>query len=134
MAFCSSCGTEVKGAFCSSCGAPVSGSTLPQAAPQQTVVPGGIVMPQAADRRKTSVAVWILCGVGALIVLGLIGSAMVAYWFVSNPGMALGKVLTAANPEIEVRDVDNARQRITIRDRRDGKEVTLSFDDVKNGR
>jgi len=31
-------------------------------------------------------------------------------------------------------NVDNARRRITIRDRRDRKEITLSFDDVKDGR
>jgi hypothetical protein len=91
-------------------------------------------MPAPAARRKTSVVVWILCGFAGLILLGLLGTAAVAYWFVSNPGLALSKVLTAANPDIEVLNVDNAGRRLTIRDRRDGKEVSVSFDDVKNGR
>jgi hypothetical protein len=106
--------------------------TPPVAAP--ATVAGGIVMPPPAARRKTNVVVWILCGLAGLIVLGLIGTAVTAYWFVSNPGLALSKVLTAANPNIEVLHVDNAGRRLTIRDRRDGSEVSVSFDDVKDGR
>jgi len=135
MAFCSSCGAEVKGAFCSSCGAHASPApAMSSPAAPAVAMPGNVPMPQAVQPRKTSIVVWILCGIAGLIFLGVLGSAAVAYWFVRNPGIALGKVLTAANPDIEVRDVDNARQRITIRDKRDGKELTLSFDDVKNGR
>ena len=92
-------------------------------------------MPEvAAVRKKTSVVVWILLGLAGLIVLGILGTLAVAYWFVRNPGEAMAKVLTAANPNIEVRNVDNAERRITIRDRRNGKEVTVSFDDIKDGR
>ena len=90
-------------------------------------------MPAPAARRKTNVVVWILCGFAGLILLGLLGTAAVAYWFVSNPGLALSKVLTAANPDIEVLNVDNVGRRLTIRNRRDGSEVTVSFDDVKDG-
>jgi hypothetical protein len=43
-------------------------------------------------------------------------------------------VLTAANPDIEVKNVDNAARQLTIRNRKDGSEVVVSFDDVKNGR
>jgi hypothetical protein len=135
MPFCSSCGAEVKGAFCSACGASSAaapGGMTPPAASQAPVA-GGIVMPAPAARRKTSIVVWILCGFAGLILLGLIGTTAVAYWFVSNPGVALSKVLTAANPDLEVINVDNAGRRLTIRDRRDGKEVTVSYDDVKNG-
>jgi hypothetical protein len=66
--------------------------------------------------------------------LGILGVIAAAYWFVSNPGVAMSKLLTAANPNIEVLQVDNAARQLRIRDRRDGKEVTLSFDDVKDGR
>jgi hypothetical protein len=107
--------------------------TPPAPAPSAPVA-GGVVMPAPAARRKTSVVVWILLGFAGLILLGLMGTAAVAYWFVSNPGVALTKVLTAANPDIEVLSVDNAGRRLTIRDRRDGKEASISFDDVKNGR
>jgi hypothetical protein len=136
MPFCSSCGAEVKGAFCSSCGAAAAapaGMTPPPPAAYAPVA-GGIVMPQPAMRRKTNVVVWILCGLAGLILLGILGTVAMAYWFVTNPGTAMTKLLTAANPDIEVLNVDNAGRRLRIRDRRDGKEVTLSYDDIKNGR
>ena len=90
--------------------------------------------PPAAARRKTSIVVWILCGIAGLFLLGILGTFAVGYWFVRNPGVALGKIITAANPDAEVLNVDNEGRRITIRDKRNGQEVTLSFDDVKNGR
>jgi hypothetical protein len=91
-------------------------------------------MPPPAAPRKTSVWVWVLCGIFGFIFLGIVAAAMVGYWFVRNPGIALGKILTAANPDAEILNVDNEGRRITIRDKRNGKEVTLSFDDVKDGR
>ena len=136
MPFCSSCGAEVKGAFCSSCGAmAATRSTAPPASASPAPLPGAIPMPEAAAvRKKTNVVVWILLGIAGLIVLGILGTVAVAYWLVRNPGEAMAKVLTTANPNIEVRNVDNAERRITIRDRRNGKEVTVSFDDIKDGR
>lgn len=119
MAFCSSCGAEVKGAFCQQCGVAAVGA---QAA-----------TPVAAPRR-TSPLVWILGILGGLLVLCLLVAAAVMYWFVSNPGQAMAKLITAANPNAEILNVDDAGKRITIRDRRGGQEVTLSFDDVRNGR
>ena len=98
-------------------------------------MPGGIAMsPSATARPKSNLLVWILCGIGGVILLGMLGTFAVGYWFVSNPGRVLGKILTAANPDIEVLNVDNAQRRITIRDKRDRKTVSLSFDDVKDGR
>jgi hypothetical protein len=91
-------------------------------------------MPATVAPRKTSVWVWILCGIFGLIFLGIVAAGMVGYWFVRDPGVALGKILTAANPDAEILNVDNTGRRMTVRDRRTGKEVTLSFDDVKDGR
>ena len=45
-----------------------------------------------------------------------------------------GQIITAANPDAEVLSTDLGSQTLRIRDRRTGKEVTLSFDDVKKGR
>src|SRR5947209_3904245 len=133
MPFCSSCGAEVKGAFCSSCGAAAAAQNVAAHSAPSPVVPGGIPMPPPAAPRKTSVWVWVLFGIFGFIFLGICAAMMVGYWFVRNPGAALGKILTAANPDAEVLNVDNAGRRITIRDKRNGKEVTLSFDDVKDG-
>ena len=46
----------------------------------------------------------------------------------------MAKLITAANPDAEVLSTDLGSQTLRIRDRRTGKEVTLSFDDVKKGR
>jgi hypothetical protein len=121
----------MKGAFCSTCGRPAAASAIPPA-----VVPGGIPMPAdaAAGRKKTSVVVWILCGLAAIIVLGIMGVGAVGYYFVRDPGAAIARIITAANPDAEIINVDNDGRRIVIRDRRTGKQASLSFDDVRNGR
>jgi hypothetical protein len=90
-------------------------------------------MPAPAAPRKTSVWVWILGAIFGLIFLGMLCVAAVGYWFVRNPGVAIAKIVTAANPDAEILNIDDAGRRITIRDKRNGREVTLSFDEVKDG-
>jgi hypothetical protein len=48
--------------------------------------------------------------------------------------VALAKLITASNPNAEVVSTDNGAHTITIRDRKTGEEVTMSFDDIKAGR
>jgi hypothetical protein len=48
--------------------------------------------------------------------------------------MVLAKIITAANPDAEVVSTDTGAQTMRIRDRKTGKEFTLSFDDVKKGK
>jgi len=85
-------------------------------------------------RRGTSIVVWILLGIAGLFVIGVLGFMGAVYWFARNPVGAIARIVNAANPDAEVLNVDNENRRVTIRNRRDGKEVTLSLDDVKNGR
>jgi hypothetical protein len=118
MPFCSSCGATVSGAYCSRCGG---------AAPSSAA-------PAAPVRRKTSPLVWILAGIGGLVFLGLLAVFGATYYFVRNPEVALAKIITAADPNAEVVRVDRIGRQLTIRNKRDGKETTLSFDDVKRGR
>lgn len=152
MPFCSNCGAEVKGAFCTRCGSAAAagaGQAPPaQASPvQPTPVqptpmqppPGAIPMPMPSPSPRgmssgAKVALWVLGGIVVLVMLSVLGVVAVGYWFVRNPGLAITKMITAANPDVEVVNVDNEGKRVTIRNRHDGKEVTLSFDDVKNGR
>ena len=58
----------------------------------------------------------------------------VAKSVVSNPGLMMAKIITAANPDAEVLSTDPRSQTIRIRDRKTGEEFTLSFDDVKQGK
>jgi hypothetical protein len=104
--------------------------------------------PGAPPPKKTNPLVWILAGIGIVLVLvvGLIvaGGLFVVYkakqagldpdLMQRNPGLAMTKLLTSMNPDIEVMKVDERRGLITIRNKKDGKTVTLNFEDVKQGR
>ena len=137
MAFCTTCGATVQGAFCQQCGTPSSAAAAAPAAvpqPQQQAAP---VAPVPA-KGKVSPIVWILLAVVGVFVLGIIGligaGLFVAKTVVSNPGLVLGKIIEASNPDAEVVSTDPGSQTMRIRDRKTGEEVTLSFDDIKKGR
>ena len=143
MAFCTSCGAEVKGAFCQQCGTPANASASPAAAapppsmtppPMAPVPPVYNTPPAAAAPRKISPLVWILVAIVGLFVLGFIGLVGTGLFIARNPGLVIGKLVTAANPDAEIVSTDNGAKTITIRNRKTGEEVTMSFDDVKNGR
>src|SRR5713226_9791059 len=127
MPCCSSCGATVAGAFCSQCGA---GARVP---PPPGAIPGpaasGLPVP-----RKTSPLVWILAAIGGVILLGILCLFAVGFYIARNPNAVWAKLVTLTNPDAEVLSVDNASKQITIRDKRNGQEVTVSFDDIKNGR
>ena len=57
-----------------------------------------------------------------------------AHKVAQNPGMAIARLLTAANPDVEVLSTDEGRNTITIRDKNTNETVTMNFDDVKNGK
>ena len=130
MAFCTSCGATVQGAFCQQCGTPLS------AAASQAAVPPAPAAPQAAAPVKGRISpfVWILIAIASIIVLCVVGLGLAAVYVARNPGLVMTKLITAANPDAEVLGTDTGSQTVRIRDRRTGKEVTLSFDDVKKGR
>ena len=128
MAFCTSCGATVQGAFCQQCGTPLS------AAAAQGAVPQAVPPVAAPVKRKTSPIVWILLAVAGVFVLCIVGLIVAGLYVARNPGTVMAKLITAANPDAEVLSTDLGSQTVRIRDRRTGKEVTLSFDDVKKGR
>jgi hypothetical protein len=129
MAFCTSCGAKVEGAFCGQCGTPVSAASEqaggPAAAPAIAAVPA---------KRTTSPLVWVLIVVLALFILAGIGVAGIGFFLARHPGEALARIITAGNPNVEIVRTDDGARSITVRDRRTGKETTLSFEDIKNGR
>jgi hypothetical protein len=83
---------------------------------------------------KISPIVWILVAVFGLFLLGFIGLVGTGLFIARNPGLVIGKLITASNPDAEIVSTDNGAKTITIRNRKTGEEVTMSFDDVKNGR
>jgi hypothetical protein len=100
-----------------------------------------------APRKGTSPIVWVLVIVLGLFVLGgvaIIGTGFFVYHKAKqagldpdlmrrNPGLAVGKIIAAANPDAEVMSTDDNAGTITIRDRKTGKVVTMTFDQARNG-
>jgi hypothetical protein len=104
--------------------------------------------PPMTQARKTSPIVWILVillGLFALGIVGVVGTGLFVAHKVRqagidpdlwrrNPGLAVGKIIAATNPDVEVLGTDDATGRIRLRDKRTGKVTSMTFDDVKNGR
>jgi len=159
MAFCTTCGAKVSGAFCTQCGTPVSAAGQQPAPPPPPPVPAapyqaapppyqGAAPPVMPAQRKTSPLVWILVIILGLFVLGGLGVLGTAMFVVHkareagidselwhrNPGLAASKMITAFNPNMEVVRINEGDNTITMRDKRNGREFTLTFDDVQRGR
>ena len=84
---------------------------------------------------------WLLIGVAAFAVLFIIGVSVVTYMFVKkaeqvarNPVSAIVQIAAAANPDIDVLDVNENTGKVTIRDKKTGKTVTIDGDAIKDGR
>jgi hypothetical protein len=136
MAFCSQCGTTLAGTFCTQCGAPAAKAAQP-----------ATVAAPAHAKRRTSPLVWVL-----LIVLGLFGIGAIAVigtgaFFLNkvrqagvdpelwrtNPGLAVGKVMAAVNPNLEVVRTNGSEGTVTLRDRHSGKQFSIGIDAARNG-
>lgn len=136
MAFCTKCGATVNGAFCNHCGTPTGSQAMPQP------VPGAVAA------RKTSPVVWvlvILLGLVVLVGVTAVGTGMFIVHKVRqagvdpelmrrNPGLAVSRMIAAANPDVDVVSTDEGAGTITVRDKRTSKVVTMSFDQVKSGK
>lgn len=89
---------------------------------------------------KSGVPVWVWILVGLLALFMLAGVAVVAtgVFFAkqaaSNPVAMVAKIAAMANPNLEVLAVDEGTGKVTIKDRETGKTVTVSLDDLKNGK
>ena len=84
--------------------------------------------------QKSNTLLWVLVGCGGLLLLiGMVVVGGIAY-FAHNPAKVMTKMITAANPNVEVVSIDNGSQKITLRDKKTGKVYTITFNDAKNGR
>jgi len=161
MAFCTTCGAKVSGAFCTHCGTPLGvagqqppAQATPPAQPPSYQAPAYQAAPPPAapavmqGQRKTSPIVWVLIVILGLFVLGAIGvvgtGLFVAHKFHeagidpemwhTNPGLAASKMITAFNPNMEMVRINEGDRTVTMRDKRNGHEWTMSFGDVQQGR
>ena len=85
---------------------------------------------------------WIGIGCGVIIVIGLIVMGAGAYLFKTkvvdplqkNPGMVVARGIVATNPDLELVNADDTAQTITIHNKKTNETITMSLDDVKNGK
>lgn len=84
---------------------------------------------------------WILIGLFAFFMLLVIGGAVAGYMFYNkaqqvakNPLSAIAQMAAAANPDIDVLDVNEKTGKITIRDKKSGKTLTIDGDAIKDGK
>jgi hypothetical protein len=88
--------------------------------------------------RGMSPLVLVLLIIGGLIFLGIVSVVGFGFYaaraFRNNPGAVIARIITAANPNVEVLNTNNGSGTITVRDRRTGKESTITFDQARNGR
>jgi hypothetical protein len=103
--------------------------------------------PPAVGARKTHPIVWVLvalAGIFVLFIIGMIGvGALVVHkarqagldtdLMRRNPAAAIARMAAMANKDVDIVNEDDRAGNITLRDRRTGKTVTMSFDQVKNG-
>jgi hypothetical protein len=144
MAFCTKCGAQVQGTFCGSCGTPASAAA--QSAPASPLAPPPAAPPPStAAATKTSPLIWVLAGCGGLVVLAAIVASLALHFFVNkaerfahkverNPALAVTELLASHNPDVDVVSVDEGKGKITVRDKKTGKTMTMNFADAKKGK
>jgi len=134
MAFCTSCGAPLEGSFCTQCGAK-SGEEASAGPASQ------VQSPVQAPARKSKALTYVLFGCGGLIVIAIVSAIAFGLFvrqkagdFSKNPAMAAARMVAAMNPDIEVVSADEATGRITLREKKTGKTVTMDFREIQKGR
>lgn len=98
----------------------------------------------------TGVKVAIGCGVVAIVAIVVVAIAVVfGGMFVANkakeagfdtdlmarnPGLAAARMMVTANPELDLVDMDEDRETLTIRNKETGETLTVNFQDIEEGR
>ena len=108
----------------------------------------GAGAPMGVPPKKSNTLAWVLGGLGGCLVLIVICVLAVGAFIAHrakqagidvdllkrNPVLAAAKIAVAANPDVEMVEVNEGRQEMTLRDKKSGKTYTVSMDDVKNGK
>ncbi|RPJ86306.1 MAG: hypothetical protein EHM18_06905 [Acidobacteria bacterium] len=95
-------------------------------------------VPPIPGKKKTAWWVWGLLGCGGLIVVVVVVLvAGGAYLWTKVPKTELGmvaKVIELSNPNVEVVSLDEARQIVTLKDKKTGEQITVNLEEAKQGK
>ena len=98
-----------------------------------------------APRQGSKTLLWVLVGCGVLVVILVLVMALGGFFlfkkakglvgdFETNPGMVAAKIITAANPDLEVITTDEGAGTITVRNKKTGETFTVDLEEAKQGR
>ena len=99
--------------------------------------------PQQSQPPKKGIPVWawLIIGVVVITFLAIITVSVAGYFFFKqveqvarNPQSAIVRIAAAANPDVDVMDVNETTGKVTIRDKKTGKTVIIDGDAIKDGR
>lgn len=95
---------------------------------------------QLPPAKKISPIVWILVGIVGFMFLVAIVLGVGGYFFarkvkeMAGSPVGVARMLTAMNPDVEVISSDESTGKITIKEKKTGKVITVNLDDIKNGK
>ncbi len=114
--------------------------------PQGPTTPtGATATDQPPAKKKMSPWIWVLGGCLVLIVLVLLLMSGCTWFladkakemaadFEANPARAAAEIAVRLNPDLELVSSDEDAGTMTLRQKSTGKEVTLNFEDIAEGR
>lgn len=109
--------------------------------PQPPPMPGSfgpMPGPNPSQQKKTNVVVWVLLGIAGVLIAGVLIAAATTYYFVkqvagsSNPAIAIAKVITTLNPDLEVISMDGDTVRVRVKST--GQETEINIGDIRKGK
>lgn len=108
--------------------------------PRASSTPQPPTPPSAPAKKGRSPWLWVGLGCGILLLAALVVMVVSGLWLkgqvqdiAENPAVAAARLIAAANPEIELEEVDRDRRRITFRHKETGERFTVDFEDVERG-
>jgi hypothetical protein len=108
---------------------------------------GQMPYPQAQPPKKGGGLKWVLIGCGGFILVGIIAVVAIG-WFgyykakqagfdpelmKRNPALAAAKLAIGLDKDKELVSIDETSNTLTVKDKKSGKTVTLTFEQDKNG-
>jgi hypothetical protein len=101
------------------------------------------VPPVPSDKKGIPVLGWVGIGCGTILIIVIVVVSLMIGWckrtvgdlseFKRNPEKAAAEMMVRLNPDLKMVTQDEARGEMTIRTK-DGKEITMSYKDVAEGR
>lgn len=97
--------------------------------------------PPPAPRKGMGPLAWVGIGCGALVLIGVVAMFFIGYMakrqldkFEQNPAMAAATLAIKLNPELELVSSDAEKNTLTVKNIKTGEVVTLSAEDIKEGK